>query len=183
MTLVSDQQTDAALMREVQAGGRAALEELYVRFAPPAYRTAMSVCRDHECAQDAVQDAFVAIWRSRASYRFERGPVVHWAMSIVRHRAIYLARRRSVRRGLDEGTTRLEAQAAEDDVPSDVESREDAEQLKLQLARLPRTQQHVIQLAFFNDLTHREIARRLGLPRMPGSSWNFDGDPRLTVRR
>jgi len=178
MTVMSAVPSDAALMREVKAGSRVALGALYARFAPPAYRAAMSVCHDHDCAQDAVQDAFVAIWRSRASYRFERGPVVHWAMSIVRHRAIYLARHRSLGRGLNEGTTRLEEQAAEDDVPGEFASREDAEQLKLQLARLPQTQQQVIQLAFFNDLTHREIARRLALP--PGT---VKGRVRLGLRK
>ena len=86
-------------MQDVQAGSRVALGELYDRLRPRAYRTAMSVCHDHDCAQDAVQDAFVSIWVSRETYRAARGTVVHWALSIVRHRAIYLARRRSVDQG------------------------------------------------------------------------------------
>lgn len=54
--------TDAVLMQEVQAGERVALAELYDRFALRAYRIAFSVCHDRDCAQDAVQDAFVAMW-------------------------------------------------------------------------------------------------------------------------
>ncbi|HEY2767662.1 MAG TPA: sigma-70 family RNA polymerase sigma factor [Solirubrobacteraceae bacterium] len=167
MALISADATDAALMREVQAGSRVALGELYVRFAPLAYRTAIAVCRDRDCAQDAVQDAFVSIWLSRSTYRSERGAVAPWAMSIVRHRAIHLARRRAAGRELTLAPPRLEEQAAEDDVPSDFASRVEAERLRLLLAELPPAQQQVIQLAFFSDLTHREIASRLDLP--PGT--------------
>jgi RNA polymerase sigma-70 factor (ECF subfamily) len=178
MTLAPVAPTDAALMREVQAGSRVALGELYVRFAPPAYRTAISVCRDRDCAQDAVQDAFVSIWLSRSTYRSERGAVSHWAMAIVRNRAIYLARRRSVGRGLIDETARLEEQAADEDVSSDFDSRVEADRLKHLLVQLPRAQQQVIQLAFFDDLTHREIASRLALP--PGT---VKGRMRLGLRK
>jgi RNA polymerase sigma-70 factor (ECF subfamily) len=178
MTLVSAEPSDAALMREIQAGSRDALGELYVRLARPAYRTAIAVCHDRDCAQDAVQDAFIAIWLSRSTYRAERGAVVHWAMSIVRNRAIYLVRRRSAGRALGEAAARLEEQAAGDDVSSDFDSRAEADQLRLQLARLPPAQQQVIRLAFFNDLTHKEIASRLALP--PGT---VKGRMRLGLRK
>lgn len=113
-----------------------------------------------------MQDAFVSIWASRATYRPERGPVVRWAMSIVRHRAIYLARRRSAGAALDDAI-RLEEQPAGDDVPGDFAARAETEQLERLLERLPRAQQQVIQLAFFNGLTHQQIASRLALP--PGT--------------
>src|ERR1700691_6043975 len=167
MTLVAAEPSEAALMREVQAGSRDALGALYVRLARPAYRTAIAVCHDRDCAQDAVQDAFLSIWLSRSTYRSERGAVAHWAMRIVRNRAIYLARRRAAGRGLDEATAGLAELAAEEDVSGDFDSRAEADELRLLLAGLPRAQQQVIQLAFFNDLTHREIANRLALP--PGT--------------
>ncbi|HEY3828880.1 MAG TPA: sigma-70 family RNA polymerase sigma factor [Solirubrobacteraceae bacterium] len=167
MTLVSAKPTDAALMQEVQAGRPFALGELYDRFSSRAYRTAFSVCHDRDCAQDAVQDAFVSIWSSRMTYQPTRGPVVRWAMTIVRHRAIYLARRQSATAGLDEGTARIEEQPAQDDVPTEFDARAKARELMRLLARLPPAQREVIRLAFFDGLTHREIARRLALP--PGT--------------
>jgi RNA polymerase sigma-70 factor (ECF subfamily) len=154
-------------MRAVQAGERSALGELYDRFASRAYRTAFSVCHDRECAQDAVQDAFVSMWSSRDTYEPARGSVVGWAMSIVRHRAIYLARRRSLAVGLDGKEARLDEQPASDDVPTDFVARADAERLNGLLARLPRAQREVIRLGFFDGLTHEEIACRLALP--PGT--------------
>jgi RNA polymerase sigma-70 factor, ECF subfamily len=159
--------TDAVLMQEVQAGERLALGELYHRFALRAYRTAFAVCHDRDCAQDAVQDAFVSMWASRATYEPARGSVAGWAMTIVRHRAIYLARRRSMAAALDEGTARLDDQPAQDDVATDFVARVETEQLKELLARLPPAQGEVIRLGFFEGLTHEEIARRLALP--PGT--------------
>jgi RNA polymerase sigma-70 factor, ECF subfamily len=158
--------TDAVLMQAVQAGERSALAELYDRFALRAYRTAFAVCHDRDCAEDAVQDAFVSMWSSRATYQPGRGSVVGWAMTIVRHRAIYLARRRSAA-GLDEGPAKLDDQPAIDDVPLDFAARAETEQLKRLLDRLPPTQREVIRLGFFDGLTHDEIASRLALP--PGT--------------
>ena len=159
--------SDAMLMQDVQAGERTALAELYDRFALRAYRTAFSVCHDRDCAEDAVQDAFVSMWSSRATYEPARGSVVGWAMTIVRHRAIYLARRRSASAVLDEGATRLDDQPARDDVPMDFAARAESERLVDLLARLPPTQREVIRLGFFDGLTHEEIASRLALP--PGT--------------
>lgn len=159
--------TDTGLMLEVQAGERLALGELYDRFAVRAFRTALSVCHDCECAEDAVQDAFVSMWSSRATYQPARGTVAGWAMSIVRNRAIYLARVRSLTAGREDGPARLEAQPAPDDVPGDFAARTDTERLAALLAQLPAAQQHVIRLGFFDGLTHVEIAHRLALP--PGT--------------
>ena len=161
---VSLRLTDAVLMREVQAGERLALGELYDRFALRAFRTALSVCHDRECAQDAVQDAFVSMWSSRSTYQPARGSVVGWAMTIVRHRAIYLARRRAVAAAREQGSTGLERQAASDDVPGELAARLEREQLLALLKRLPPAQREVIKLGFFDGLTHEQIARRLALP-------------------
>ncbi len=167
MTLISAEPTDATLMQQVQRGSHVALGKLYGRFALRAYRTAISTCHDRDSAEDAVQDAFVSMWSSRTSYRPDRGPVVTWAMSIVRHRAIYLAQRRSSGLASDERTMWLQAQPAGDDVPSDVESHAEAAQLEQLMRRLPDEQREVIGLAFFDGLTHKQIALRLSLP--PGT--------------
>ena len=156
--------TDAALMQAVQAGQRLALGALYDRLADRAYRTAFSVCHDRDCAQDAVQDAFVSMWSARGTYQPTRGSVAGWAMTIVRHRAIYLSRRRSSAMLLDEGHLRLDSEAASDDVPVEFAARSESQELAVLLAGLPPTQREVIRLGFFEGLTHEEIALRLSLP-------------------
>jgi RNA polymerase sigma-70 factor (ECF subfamily) len=170
--------TDAVLMREVQAGERLALGELYDRLARRAFRTALSVCHDRECAEDAVQDAFVSIWSSRSTYQPARGSVVGWAMTIVRHRAIYLARRRALTAGREEGSSQLERQPAGDDVSGELDARFDRERLAQLLTRLPAAQREVIKLGFFDGLTHEQIAHRLALP--PGT---VKGRMRLGLRK
>jgi RNA polymerase sigma-70 factor, ECF subfamily len=159
--------SDAVLMAAVQDGDLVALGALYRRLAARAYRAAVAICRDSACAEDAVQDAFVAIWSSRSTYAPDRGSVLAWAMAIVRHRAIYLSRRRAL--GLDFETPgeRLAERAATDDVPSEFAARDEAQRLDRLVERLPPRQREVIQLGFFDGLTHEQIAYRLELP--PGT--------------
>jgi RNA polymerase sigma-70 factor (ECF subfamily) len=158
-------------MHKAQAGARPEFGELYGRFAPRAYRTALFVCHDRECAQDAVQDAFISIWSSRATYQPARGTVEQWVMAIVRHRAVYLARRLARRRSVSdtvvEETAHLGEQSGRDDVATDLEARADADQLAGLMTRLPVAQREVIRLGFFEGLTHRQIALRLSIP--PGT--------------
>jgi RNA polymerase sigma-70 factor, ECF subfamily len=88
-------------------------------------------------------------------------------MSIVRHRAVYLARRRSIAARRDDGPARLDQQFARDDVPTDFAARAETERLAELLTRLPPAQREVIRLGFFDGLTHDAIAQRLALP--PGT--------------
>ncbi len=136
-------QSDTALMTSVQAGGRAALGELYERLALRAYRTALAVCHDRDCAQDAVQDAFLSMWSSRSTYNASRGPVSGWAMSIVRHRAIYITRRRTLtaRRNL---ILAHEEESSTEDLPADYVAHAEHEQLAELLLQLPNGQREVI---------------------------------------
>ena len=69
-----------------------AFGELYDRYCDRAYRLARVVCRDRGRAEEAVQNAFLSVWRSRATYLEDRGSVAAWLLTIVRHRAIDIAR-------------------------------------------------------------------------------------------
>jgi RNA polymerase sigma-70 factor, ECF subfamily len=173
-----DARTDGTLMQRVQAGERPALGQLYGRYVSRAYRAALVVCHDRECAQDAVQDAFMSVWYSRRTYQPGRGTVEQWVMGIVRHRASYLARRRSKTATLSEGTARLDAQLSQDDVPSAVDARIDIERLARQMKGLPPAQREVIRLGCFEGLTHQQISLRLALP-----SGTVKGRMRLGLRK
>ena len=110
-----------------------------------------------------MQEAFVAIWRTGASYRSERGTVGAWLLTVVRNRAIDLARRSgavAVRRA-------SESHLNDFTVPNDIcdeSSHETADHLHGLLDVLPDAQREVITLAFYGQLTHTEIAEQLGLP-------------------
>ena len=156
---------DEELMAHAQAGAVDAFGELYDRYSGRAYRVALSVCRDPDRAQDAVQDAFLAVWKSRARYQCDRGTVAAWLLSSVRYRAIDLARHNAKHLSRCAGAEdRAEDRAAPDDVCERVIQRDDAAALHALLARLPDPQQEVITLAFYGQLSHTEIATHLGLP-------------------
>lgn len=161
-----DSANDQELMGRVQAAEDvAAFGSLYDRHATRAYRIAWSVCGDAHRAEEAVQDGFLSIWRSRKRYRAERGSFQAWSMTLIRHAAIdTLRRERAARRPrlVDQKTDAPDLAAPS---PQDrVVAGDRADALRMALTQLPAAQAEVIQLAFFGELTHSEIADQLALP-------------------
>jgi len=155
-------------MRRVQANDPRAFGELYDRHAARAWSVARAVCHDANRAEDAVQEAFLAIWRSHGSYQSERGSVQGWLMAVVRNRAIDATRRESAchRPPLAYHEDMGEVPAA-GSTPDEVIARSEADALRGRLAHLPGAQAQVIALAYYGGLSHAEIAARLSLP--PGT--------------
>jgi RNA polymerase sigma-70 factor (ECF subfamily) len=160
------QVSDAVLMGRVQEDDVEAFAELYDRLAPRALGVARGVLGPRgDRASDAVQEAFLTLWRNRGAYRADRAEVHTWAFAIVRNRAIDSLRRhgRHDRRRADENAV-PSALAAPDDVHADVVAADDGRRLRELLADLPETQREVIALAYYGQLTHTEIAACLTLP-------------------
>jgi RNA polymerase sigma-70 factor (ECF subfamily) len=169
---------DERLLVEIASGNNDAFEQFYRRFYASAYRVARSVCHDTGRAEDAVQDAFTAVWRTAGSYRSERGSVSAWLLSLVRYRAIDVARANTTharkRADEDDASARAVAGAMADEVVE----RDSAARLKTLLSQLPDAQREVVTLAFYGQLTHAEIAAKLDLP-----SGTVKGRMRLGLRR
>ena len=159
--------TDAELIQAVEASDVRAFERLYDRYATRAFRMAATVC-GAERAEDAVQDAFLSIWRTGARYDARRGTVQAWIMGITRNRSIDVVRRHA---GPDRRRAAIEEagelSSAADSVEDVAVGRETAYELEETLKGLPLAQREVIALAFFGGLTHYEIAEHLGIP--PGT--------------
>ena len=157
--------SDEALMRRVQANEPEAFGHLYDRHCARAFRVARSVCHDIGRAEEVVQDGFLLIWRSRASYQPDAGSFQTWAMTIFRNRAID-----SVRRDAAARRPRLTASDYDDadpdspSMPDSTIARTEGDGLRSLLRHLPHAQAEVIALAYFGELTHAEIAQRLSLP-------------------
>ena len=156
--------TDDELMERSQSDDVEAFEQLYDRYGALAYRVARSVCRDQHRAEEAVQDGFLSIWRSRSNYNPDRGTFKSWSVSVVRHRAIDLNRREAVshRNALadaNRAATLPPSGSAEDHALA----RSNADAIRASLDRLPDAQAEVITLAFYGQLTHTEIAQQLSL--------------------
>jgi RNA polymerase sigma-70 factor (ECF subfamily) len=156
--------SDGQLIAEASTGNIDAFAALYDRYGERAYRVAASVAHDNDYAQEAVQEAFLSIWRNAASYQSQRGSAAAWVLSIVRHRAIDLTRRNRPVSDPLVSDTWLRQRPAPEDVCEQTLARERAERLRALLHQLPDTQREVITLAFYGQLSHTEIAEHLGLP-------------------
>jgi RNA polymerase sigma-70 factor (ECF subfamily) len=154
--------TDERLMALVQRNDPHAFEILYDRHSTQIFWLAMRILDDRGLAADASQEAFIALWRSRASYEPGRGRVKWWLQSIVRNRAIDLRRRdRDIVLRTDDG---LELNPSEDCTEDEVVALAQQEELHALLEALPVEQREVIELAYFAGLTHAEITQKLGIP-------------------
>ena len=142
-----------------------ALAALYQKAARGAFGLAFRIVGDGAAAEDVVQDAFLTVWRQSHTLNPERGNVVSLLMTIVHHRAIDLLRARRGRGGdplpLDLATVEDERAVALLDA---VDASLARELLLHALNSLPEDQRRPIQLAYFEGLTHVEIAEALGIP-------------------
>ena len=162
-----DTVSDRQLMEDVDTGDLEAFAELYDRYCHRAYQLALSVCRDDGRAQDAVQEAFLSVWRSPTSYQPHRGTVAAWLLTVVRYRAIDLTRGNARHESGRTSGEHLESHIDLQDVTETAIRHDDARSLRAFLALLPDRQQEVIVLAFYGELSHTEIAALLQLP--PGT--------------
>lgn len=157
--------TDGDLMAAAQAGEAAALGRLFDRHSGRAYRVARSICHDHTKSEDAVQDAYLAVWRGRAAYDPERGEVRAWLLTAVRNRALDLVRRESRHDLRRAGEQWLENRSGIDDLAGSVVDRIYSEdELRGRLNELPPAQREAIVLAYYGQLSCTEIANRLDIP-------------------
>jgi RNA polymerase sigma-70 factor, ECF subfamily len=146
------------LVREVQRGSTAALEELFRREWPRAYRAAYLVVHDAAAAEDIAQEAFLAA--VRAIDRFDRRrPFGPWMHRIVVNRAIDLTRARSLRREVDA------AAADSAQAPPDPPSAPLSDDIVSALGELSPEHRAVVVLRYLFDYTPGEIARALEMPR------------------
>jgi RNA polymerase sigma-70 factor (ECF subfamily) len=158
---------DASLIREVAAGRPAALSALYDRYVRLVYSLAFRAVGDAGAAEEITQDVFVSIWDRAASYRPDQAKVSTWLTSIARHRAIDVLRRRGVRpegHSVDWEATPPEVAARIAGPEQAVEQYLEQQRVRAAVASLPEEQRRVLSLAFFEGLSHSEIAAALDQP-------------------
>jgi RNA polymerase sigma-70 factor (ECF subfamily) len=157
--------SDAELMVKVSAGSVEDFVNLYDRYCDRAYRVARSICHDDGRAQEAVQDGFLSVWNGRSNFRSQQGTVAAWLLTVVRFRAIDIARRNHRHASRRASDVQLVECSADEDLCETAIRRDEAQRVQASLATLPDAQSEVITLAYYGQLTHTEIAAQLGLPR------------------
>jgi RNA polymerase sigma factor (sigma-70 family) len=168
--------SDEALLALCSRGDEAALGEVYDRYGRVAYGLALRIVRDRALAEDVVQEAFLAVWRSAGAFLAERGKPSTWILTFVHRRAVDLVRREQRRRAepLDDV-----AQPAGESTDEEAWLRAQRQVVQGALRKLPPEQREAIELAYYGGLTQSELAERLGLPLGTIKSRMFAGLKRL----
>ncbi len=148
-----EQHDDAALLERIRRGDEAALASLYDRYSRLAYSVMLRVLRHPATAEELVEEIFLDLWRHTERYLSVRGPLGAWLALIARNRAIDALQLRPTR----------EAFADVSLAPScDPGSTTFSEETRIALAALPRERRKILGMAFFDGLTHSEIAEIVG---------------------
>jgi len=157
---------DAVLLGRTARGDRDAFAALFDRHSPLVLGLLVRMLGRRAEAEELLQDAFLQVWREAERYRPEAASPRGWILMIARSRAIdrlrsHLARERREAAAVREEPT---AAAVAPAGPERLERRERRERVLAALAELPPDQRAAIEHAFFQGLTHREVAERLGQP-------------------
>jgi RNA polymerase sigma factor (sigma-70 family) len=171
--------SDEALVALVARGDEDALGELYDRVGRIAYGLAMRVLRDDRLAEDAVQEGFLAVWRSAAGFRAERAKASTWILTLVHRRAVDLVRREERRRAEPLGEETLAAAPSPEETDEAAWLRFERERVQAALGQLPDMQREALELAYYGGFSQSELAERLGVPLGTIKSRMFAGLARL----
>src|SRR5215211_2387000 len=153
------ERTDGDLIERVGEGDREAFDELYRRYSRPVLGLALRRLGDRGRAEDAVQDAFAAIWRSAASYDPARGQGGAWLYTVARNAIVDGARRRP-----EPPMEAPDEPSAESGPPEQAEAAWLAWRVHGALEHLPEHERPVIELAYWGGLSQSEISAFLHVP-------------------
>ena len=170
--------SDEALVALVARGDEDALAELYDRIGRIAYGLALRVLRDERYAEDAVQEAFLQVWRSAATFRAERAKASTWILTLVHRRAVDLVRREE-RRQADPLADDADLGQAPEQTEEAAWLRFERERVQSALRQLPDVQREALELAYYGGFSQSELAERLGVPLGTIKSRMFSGLARL----
>ena len=163
-------------LHAVQAGCRTSFERLYSATSPRLFAVVMRLSRNASEAEEVLQDVYVMVWTRCAQFDANKGKAIHWLAAIARHAATSSLRKRSCRpqnsscaADADDPYAGL---ASADHQPLEMLIRgRRFEAVRRCLATLPTEQREYLTMAFYDDLTHVEIADQLERPLGTVKTW------------
>jgi RNA polymerase sigma-70 factor (ECF subfamily) len=154
-----DDASDASLLARVQSGNERAMASLYDRYSRIVYSVALRMLRDPAASEDVLQEVFMQIWRNPDSFIAARGSLGGWLSIVARNRSIDTLRRKRPTVDVDDV-----ALASSFNLADDAERNLLTERARAVIVQLPREQRKTLEMAFFDGLTHSEIAEITGDP-------------------
>jgi RNA polymerase sigma factor (sigma-70 family) len=152
---------DAAAVARIAGGDAVALQELYERYGKVIYSFAYRLTHDTTLSEECVQDVFVALWRRAADFDPTRAKLTTWLFVVARNRAIELGRQKTRRPELRDD---LEPVGSAPDPGDLIATADESQRVAEAMAELPEEQLEVLRLAYFDGLSHSEIAEVIGIP-------------------
>lgn len=152
-----------ALMRLVAKGDQDAFAALYDATSAFVFGIALRVCRDHARAEEVAQEVYVQVWQQAPRFDPELGAVRTWLNALSHRRAVDAVRSSERSRQRDDRWTQR-TRTEVPDISEEVASKQDAWQVRAALERLPAAQRTAVVLAYFEGMTHVEVADFLHLP-------------------
>jgi RNA polymerase sigma-70 factor, ECF subfamily len=151
--------TDLALVAAIRSGDQGAMAALYDRYSSIVYAVALRVLQDTGAAEDVLQDIFMQLWRRPGAFDASRGNMAAWLAVITRNRAIDALRRRRPQDDIENVIVSVEP-----DLASEAERSRAMEEVRGALQAMPPAQRSALEMAYFEGLTHSEIAEKTGEP-------------------
>jgi len=152
-------QDDAALLALVRRGDEHAMASLFDRYSKVVYSVALRVLRDPASAEDVLQEVFMQIWRNTDRFVATRGSLGGWLAVVARNRSIDALRRKRPTEQVDDM-----ALASNYNLADEAERNSLMERARSVIHMLPIEQRKTLEMAFFDGLTHSEIAEMTGDP-------------------
>ena len=147
------------LVARIRSGEQQAMSELYDRYSKVVYAVALRVLQDAAGAEDVLQDVFLQLWRNPDAFDASRGSLAAWLAVIARHRAIDRLRKRRPETDIEECVI-----ADGPDLRDESERSLVIAKVRVALDAMSPEQRQAMELAFFQGLTHTEIAEKTGEP-------------------
>ena len=152
-------QDDSVLLGLVQKGDEQAMASIFDRYSKVVYSVALRVLRDPAGAEDVLQEIFMQIWRNPDSFIATRGSLGGWLAVVSRNRSIDALRRRRPTDNIDDMPL-----ASSYNLANEAELHSLMEKARGAIQMLPVEQRKTLEMAFFDGLTHSEIAEMTGDP-------------------
>jgi RNA polymerase sigma-70 factor, ECF subfamily len=167
---------DAALVQRLLQRDVSAFEELYERHSRVVYGLVVRIVQQASTAEEVVQDIFLQLWRNASQYDISRGPFRPWLLTLARNRALDHLRLKSERqRRREDQTEELPAVISAPDFEGSLDEKRRATRVRELIAALQPQQKRAIELAYFEGLSHSEIAAKLQEPLGTVKSWIRNG--------
>lgn len=151
--------TDVALVSAIRSGDQGAMGALYDRYSSIVYSIALRVLGDTGAAEDVIQDVFIQLWRNPGAFDASRGNLGAWLAVIARNRSIDALRKRHPQTDIEDVVL-----SVEQDMAGAAERARAMEKVRGVLGSMPSAQRSALEMAYFEGLTHTEIAEKTGEP-------------------